>query len=229
MASRARRALLSRVIPGRLALGLCSGHHLGGRKRSGTESHRAEMRPVRGRVARPASVRRTASEERVMKAQWCRFGVGAILICLSLSSTVFAESLKEQIVGAWRLVSIYNEQNGAKQNLYGDKPVGLTIFDRSGYVIQYISKANVGKFAAENRLKGTDQEYRTVMQGMISGFGTYTVDGDTVTIKWVASSYPNRAGTTEKRTYKVVGQQMTSVNPTAASGGTSYTTFERAK
>ena len=46
MASRDRRALLSRVIPGRLALALCSGHHLGGRKRSGTESHRAEMRPV---------------------------------------------------------------------------------------------------------------------------------------------------------------------------------------
>jgi hypothetical protein len=34
------------------------------------------------------------------------------------------------------------------------------------------------------------------MQGMIAGFGTHTVEGDTVTIKWIASSY----GTTEKRT-----------------------------
>ena len=165
-----------------------------------------------------------------MKAQWCRFGSGVLLITLLLlPCTVFAQSLKDQIVGAWRLVSIYNEQSGAKQNLYGDKPVGLTVFDRSGYVVQYISKADVPKFAADNRLKGTDQEYRTVMQSIIAGFGTYTVDGDTVTIKWVASSYPNRAGTTERRTYKIVGEQMTSVNTTAASGGTSYTTFERAK
>ena len=165
-----------------------------------------------------------------MKGQWSRFGVGAMLIfLLSFPCTAFAQSLKEQIVGTWRLVSIYNEQNGVKQNLYGDKPVGLTVFDRSGYVIQYISKPDIPKFAAENRLKGTDQEYRTVMQSIISGFGTYTVDGDTVTIKWVASSYPNRAGTTEKRAYKIVGEQMTSVNPTAASGGSSHTTFERAK
>jgi hypothetical protein len=165
-----------------------------------------------------------------MNAQSCRFAVSAILLCLlSLPGTVFAQSLNEQIVGAWRIVSIYNEQNGVKQNLYGDKPVGLTVFDRSGYVIQYLSKAEIPKFAADNRLKATDQEYRTVMQSMISGFGTYTVDGDTVTIKWVASTYPNRAGTTEKRTYKVTGGQMTAVNPTAASGGTSYQTFERAK
>jgi len=74
----------------------------------------------------------------------CRLGVGAILLCLlSLPANAFAQSLKEQIVGAWRIVSIYNEQNGVKQNLYGDTPVGLTVFDRSGYVIQYLSKPDV--------------------------------------------------------------------------------------
>jgi hypothetical protein len=165
------------------------------------------------------------------RIQWIRIAaVGAIAAgLLSASAIALGQTLKEQIVGAWRTVSIYNEQGGVKQNLYGDQPVGLTIFDRSGYVIQYLSKADVPKFAANNRLKGTDQEYRAVMQSIITGFGTYTVDGDTVNIKWVASSYPNRAGSTEKRTYKVKGDQMTVVNPTAASGGTSYQTFERAK
>jgi hypothetical protein len=43
--------------------------------------------------------------------------------------------------------------------------------------------ALVPKFAESNRLKGTDQEYRAVMQSMISGFGTYTIEGDTGTIK----------------------------------------------
>jgi hypothetical protein len=161
---------------------------------------------------------------------WANLAAGAILTgLLSGPGIALGQSLKDQIVGGWRTASIYNEEGGVKRNLYGDKPVGLTVFDRSGYIIQYLSKPDVPKFAANNRLKGTDQEYRAVVQSIISGFGTYTVDGDTVTIKWVASSYPNRAGTTEKRTYKIAGDQMTAVNPTAASGGTSYQTFVRAK
>ncbi len=161
---------------------------------------------------------------------WANLAAGAILTgLLSGPGIALGQSLKDQIVGGWRTVSIYNEEGGVKRNLYGDKPVGLSVFDRSGYFIQYLSKPDVPKFAANNRLKGTDQEYRAVVQSIISGFGTYTVDGDTVTIKWVASSYPNRAGTTEKRTYKIARDQMTAVNPTAASGGTSYQTFVRAK
>jgi hypothetical protein len=105
----------------------------------------------------------------------------------------------------------------------------MTVFDRSGTYISWLSKPDLPKFAAKNRLKGTDAEYRGVVQGMIAGFGTYTVEGDTVTIKWVASSYPNRAGTTEKRTYKIAGDELTSINPSAASGGTSYSKLVRVK
>ena len=159
-----------------------------------------------------------------------RLAAGAAFVgLLAAPAIALGQSLKEQIVGAWRYVSIYNEESGVKKYLYGEKPVGLLVFDRSGNVIQYLSKPDVPKFAANNRLKGTDQEYRTVMQSIVSGLGTYTVEGDTVTIKWVASSYPNRAGTTEKRTYKIAGDEMTSVNPTAASGGTAYAKFVRAK
>jgi len=153
----------------------------------------------------------------------------ALAVTLAAPGIALGQSLKEQVVGAWRTVAIYNEVGGVKKHFYGEKPVGLTVFDRSGYIIQYLSKPDVAKFAAKNRLKGTDQEYRAVVQSMISGFGTYTVDGDTVTIKWVASSYPNRAGTTEKRTYKIARDQMTAVNSTAASGGTSYQRLVRAK
>jgi hypothetical protein len=152
--------------------------------------------------------------------------LAALLLIPGIS---LAQSLKEQIVGAWRLTSIYNEVDGVKKHLYGEKPVGMVVFDRSGYVVQYLQKPELPKIAAKNRLKGTDAEYRGIVQGMISGFGTYTVDGGAVTIKWIASSYPNRAGTTEKRTYKVAGDEMSSTNPTAASGGVSHTTYTRIK
>jgi hypothetical protein len=154
-----------------------------------------------------------------------------VLLTALLSAPAIApgQSLKKEIVGAWRPVSFYNEDGGVKTYLYGDKPLGLTMFDRSGNVISFLSKPELPKFAVNNRLKGTDAEYRAVALGMIAQFGTYTVEGDTVTIKWIASSFPNRAGTTEKRTYRVKGNEMTSVNPTSASGGTAHQTYVRAK
>jgi hypothetical protein len=60
-------------------------------------------------------------------------------------------------------VSIYNEEGGVKRHLYGENPVGLVVFDRSGYYISYLSKADLARFAANNRPKGTDAEYRGVM------------------------------------------------------------------
>jgi hypothetical protein len=161
---------------------------------------------------------------------WARLAVGVALVgLLSAPGTALGQSLKEQIVGAWRTVSIYTEEGGVKRHLHGEKPVGLTVFDRSGYVISFLATPDLPKFAANNRLKGTDAEYRAVMQGIIAGFGTYTIDGETASIAWVASSYPNRVGTTEKRTYTIVGDEMTVVNPTASSGGTSYEKRVRVK
>jgi Lipocalin-like domain len=176
-----------------------------------------------------------AKEESVMsdlvsRTQWARFAAGAVLAgLLSVPGIALGQSLKEQIVGPSQLVSLYNEAGGTKTHQYGDKPVGLMVYDRSGYVMQFLSKPGLPKFANANRLKGTDAEYRTMMQGTLSGFGTYSVEGNTVSIKWVASSYPNRVGTVEKRTAKLAGDELTVVNPTAASGGTSYAKYVRAK
>jgi hypothetical protein len=155
--------------------------------------------------------------------------IATLASTLAMPCIALGQSLKDQIVGAWRTASIYNEQSGVKSHLYGEKPVGMTVFDRSGTYISWLSKPDLPPIAAKNRLKGTDAEYRSIAQGMVAGYGTYTVEGDTVTIKWVASSYPNRAGTTEKRTYKLAGDELTSVNPSAASGGTSYSKLVRVK
>ena len=153
----------------------------------------------------------------------------ALAIAVSLPVAGFAQNLKDHIVGAWKTVEIYNEQDGKKTHLYGDHPVGMTIFDKSGTYVGWLSKPDLPKFATANRLKGTDAEYRAVGQGIIAGYGTYTVEGNEVTIKFIASSYPNRAGTTEKRTYTIKGDELISVNPTAASGGTSHSRLVRVK
>ena len=134
----------------------------------------------------------------------------ALGIALSAPGIAFGQTLKEKVVGTWRLVSIYNEANGTKTNLYGEKPLGLMMLDKHGNTMNIIAKPDIPKFATANRLKGTDAENRAVVQGMIAGFGTYTVEGDTVTLKTIVSSFPNRSGTTEKRTYKISGDELTS-------------------
>ena len=153
----------------------------------------------------------------------------ALALAASLPAAVLGQGLKDQIVGTWKTVAIYNEQDGKKTHYYGEKPVGITVFDKSGTYVSWLSKPDLPKIAAGNRMKGTDAEYKAIMQGMIAGYGTYTVEGDTVSIKWIASSYPNRVGTTEKRKYKITGDELSSVNPTAASGGMSYSKLVRVK
>ena len=159
----------------------------------------------------------------------CIAGSVMVSVLLSAPTISVAQSLKDGIIGTWRLLSIYNEEKGVKTNNFGDKPVGMMMFDRGGNVIQFLSRPGAPKFAANNRLKGTDAENRDAIQSLIAGIGSYTVDGDTVTISWVASSYPNRIGTQEKRTYKITGDNMVGTNPSASSGGTSYSSYTRAK
>ncbi len=161
---------------------------------------------------------------------WDRLAVVMTFVGLmGIPGMASGQSLKEQIVGTWQLVSAYTEQGGVTRHLHGEKPVGLAMFDRDGYYMSFLTTPDLPKFAANNRLKGTDAEYREVMQGMVAGFGRYTVDGETVTVTWIASTYPNRVGTTEKRTAKIVGDELTNMNPTASSGGTSYQKYVRVK
>lgn len=119
---------------------------------------------------------------------------------LYLPGAAPAQSLKEQIVGTWRIASLYSEEGGQRTYPFTEKPVGLTMFDRTGHVVTFLSQPDVPKFAVPNRLKATEEETRRAYQAMISGFGTYTV---------------------------LSGDQLTAVNPTAASGGTSYQTLVR--
>ena len=64
---------------------------------------------------------------------WKRLAVAAALVALvSAPGTALCQSLQEQIVGTWRLVSAYTEQGGVTRHLHGEKPVGVAVYDRSG-------------------------------------------------------------------------------------------------
>ena len=76
-------------------------------------------------------------------------------------------------------------------------------------------RADLPKFAANSKNGGTDPENKAVVQGIMSIFGTYTVDEKTHTrmLHIVGSSYPNMDGTNLKESIVIKGDLMTITNP----------------
>ena len=128
------------------------------------------------------------------------------------------KTLKAQLIGSWRLVSINNLRvDGTKYELFGPNAKGIVIFDRNGTYSFQIMRAARPSFAAESRLEGTSEENRAAVQGMISHFGTYDVDEPTrsITFRIEGSSYPNWDKTEQKRSFTLLGNQLSWSDPAA--------------
>lgn len=88
----------------------------------------------------------------------------------------------------------------------------------------------VPKIAANNRLKGTPEEYAAIMRGSLSVFGTYTVDEakKTVTYHIASSTFPNWEGEAQTRTIdRLTAEEFVNTNPNVAGGRGSASNFYR--
>jgi Lipocalin-like domain len=109
---------------------------------------------------------------------------------------------KEEIVGSWRLLIIDGiKADGTHQPLYGPNPKGLAMFSPDGHYSIQIMRDVRPKFAANDRLKGTTEELKNSAEGIITYFGTYTIDeqSKTLSMRVEGSSFPNWDDTTQKR------------------------------
>jgi hypothetical protein len=156
--------------------------------------------------------------------------------------TVFAQgqqqaaspkSMKELIVGSWSLLLVDAvAADGTRTPNYGPHPRGLAIFSPDGhYSLQTMSDIRP-KFAANDKLKGTADEYKAAVLGMISFFGRYTLDEEkkVLTMHIDASSYPNWDGTTQTRPITMLTDDgLTFISPVSSAGGRAEVSFRRAK
>ena len=136
-----------------------------------------------------------------------------------------AQSLKQQAVGTWTLVSVKVGDTDA----YGPNPHGVMFLDAGGRFSVSIVRAGIPKFASNNRQTGTDAENKAVAQGSIAYFGTYTVDepNNAIVMRIEHSSFPNFRGAEQRRNFKFDGEQLTIVNTTGASGGSAIAIWKR--
>lgn len=141
--------------------------------------------------------------------------------------------MKELIVGSWTLVLVDTvAADGTRRPNYGPHPLGLTIFNSDGYYSLQAMSDIRPKFAANDKLKGTADEYKAAVLGMISFFGRYTLDEEKkmLTMHLVASSYPNWDGTTQMRPITVLTDDvLTWITPVSSAGGRAEVSFRRAK
>jgi hypothetical protein len=162
--------------------------------------------------------------------------VHAALLCfLGASTFSYAasgqqKSLKEQIVGTWKYVSVDNiRPDGSRVPLFGPAPQGRVTFDRNGNYILMTSRADLPKFASGNRNQATNDEYKAVAQGSIAHFGRYEVNeaGKTLIFHIDASTFPNWNGIEQKRPFSISGDELKWVTPSASSGGSAEVVLKR--
>lgn len=141
------------------------------------------------------------------------------------------KSLGEQIVGAWRYVSVDTVRpDGSRTPMYGPDPQGLVIFDGNGHYALINARSDQPRFASNSRLQGTPEEYQAIVHGSIAHFGTYKVnDGDkTITFHIETSTFPNWNGVDQKRPFSLVGDELKWTTPSASGGGSGEIVLKRA-
>ncbi len=138
---------------------------------------------------------------------------------------------EKDIAGTWSVLSVVNEIDGKKVDLFGSNPQGQFIFTTDGHFSINIIRSGRTKFSSNNSKAGTAGENQEAMAGTLSLFGTYTINSDGwQTLHIVGSSFPNWDGAEQKRLARIKGDDMTYENPTAPTGsGHVVLTLRRAK
>ena len=142
------------------------------------------------------------------------------------------KSDKEQLVGSWTLLSLTAGEDANQTLPYGPNPKGTMMVDANGRFSIMVLRSDLPKFVSNNRITGTPDENKAIVEGSIAYFGTYTIDEAThvITVRIEGSTFPNFDGGTQTRVLSFSGDEVTYLNPTPSMGGaTAKVTYRRAK
>jgi hypothetical protein len=159
----------------------------------------------------------------------------AVALGLALSGVAFAQQkpAKEQIVGAWTLVSVTSEMDDCKKaEPFGSSPKGVIIFADDGHFSLFQSRAELAKIAANDRAKATAEEAQSIVASSIAYYGSYAIDENTkvMSVNLAASTYANVAAIpNQKRTITLLtAEELKFDNPRTPNGMTLRSAWKRA-
>jgi hypothetical protein len=143
------------------------------------------------------------------------------------------KSVKEQLVGTWVLAASQNVRaDGSKGDEYGPNPKGILMFDATGRYSVTIMRADLPKFTTAKADQGTAQENQAVVAGLVTHFGTYSVNEaeKVLTSHIEASSFPNNDGIDQRRIIvALTADELRYGLPTTVTGTKAEVSWKRAK
>jgi hypothetical protein len=160
-----------------------------------------------------------------------------------LSGSVIAQqkTLKEQLIGTWKLVSSDQVRlDGSKLKQFGDNPTGINVFDANGRFFILIASAENAKIASNDAKKIASNNPNQVNPEELGGlipesmayYGTYTVKEEekVILLHLEASTFPNLVGTDQKRIItSLTADELRYTNPAAMPGVQVHQVWERAE
>lgn len=141
-------------------------------------------------------------------------------------------SLKEQLVGTWKIVSVDNTRpDGSIKQIFGANPRGIAVFDTHGNAVVVLMRSDRANFAADNRDLGTPEENKATVQGTHAYFGTYSVIEAEKTLVFhnEGNTFPNQEGVDTNRFISITGDEFRWTTPAPSVGGRSEAVWRRVK
>jgi len=160
-----------------------------------------------------------------------------VVLCLTAAPLVpvaraDAGPTAPSLVGTWSLVAAdVLRADGTRARDYGAAPKGLLMIDTEGRYSLQIFKAERPRFASGEKATGTPAEDEAAVLGSSTHFGTISIDraGGTLSFTIENASFPNWEGATQKRSYKLEGDELSYRVPPRPDGNTPISIWRRLK
>jgi hypothetical protein len=131
-------------------------------------------------------------------------------LSIALSGAAAAQSAKD-VVGTWTLVTA---------DAFGPNPKGAAIFEANGRFSIMLMRADLPKYASNNRTQATPAEYKATVDGSLAYFGTYSLSGTDLNLHIEGSTFVNWVGGDQKRiNVSVTADEFKYVQPLPSGGG----------
>ena len=123
---------------------------------------------------------------------------------------VLKQSNRDALIGVWKLISIEMTVDGKKLRPYGEHPVGRLTYDAAGRTTAQVMRPGRKSSIVDPSAVGrsSEDELRQIADGYVGYFGSFAVEGNTVTHHIDACKLPAWTGTAQKRQFELDGNRL---------------------
>lgn len=147
------------------------------------------------------------------------------------------QSLRERLIGAWKLVSYIEKPVDGSAPLHplGEVPQGIIMYTPDGYMSAQLMRPERAQFASGDWFRASEEEVKQEALGYIAYSGPFHTDEDrqTLTHSMFVSLFPNWVGQTQPRVVRLEGDMLhlSSATPIMSGGKKtmSYLSWRRAE